>query len=114
MFDGVDYNQDASKPLVSIKDIFSQHVLKYGRHYYTRYDYEGLPNADADRVMSRLTGIIDAFRWSQLPASMHLLRFCYEVVEIQGFKLVKADDFEYYDTVDESVTKHQVCCLLSS
>lgn len=29
---------------------------RYGRNYYTRYDYEGVDTAKADKVMSLLEG----------------------------------------------------------
>jgi len=29
--------------LVTVEDIVRQHWATYGRHYYTRYDYEVLP-----------------------------------------------------------------------
>jgi hypothetical protein len=36
----------AGDKLVSVEDIVRQHWATYGRHYYTRYDYEVLPSFD--------------------------------------------------------------------
>ncbi|GAX23219.1 hypothetical protein FisN_21Hh099 [Fistulifera solaris] len=39
------------QPLVSVRDIVTRHWAKYGRHFYCRYDYEGVDSDDANRVM---------------------------------------------------------------
>jgi phosphoglucomutase len=40
-----------SDPLVSVKDIVTRHWAKYGRHFYCRYDYEGVDSDAANKVM---------------------------------------------------------------
>ena len=35
-------NLEGDNKLVSVEDIVRQHWATYGRHYYTRYDYEVL------------------------------------------------------------------------
>ena len=37
--------------LVSVRDIVNRHWAKYGRHFYCRYDYEGVDSNDAKKVM---------------------------------------------------------------
>jgi phosphoglucomutase len=37
-------NTAEGEPLVGVKDIVSNHWAKYGRHFYCRYDYEGMYN----------------------------------------------------------------------
>jgi phosphoglucomutase len=46
-------NEDAASdaPLVGVKDIVEKHWAKYGRHFYCRYDYEGVDSNDANNVM---------------------------------------------------------------
>jgi phosphoglucomutase len=44
----------AGAPLVSVRDIVRSHWAKYGRHFYCRYDYEGVDSDAANRVMSRV------------------------------------------------------------
>ena len=46
-------NQDASKPLVSLEDIVTDFWSKYGRNYYTRYDYEGVTKERCVRVSAK-------------------------------------------------------------
>ena len=40
--------------LVTVEDIVREHWAKYGRNYYTRYDYEGVDSDKADAVMRHL------------------------------------------------------------
>ena len=37
--------------LVGVKDIVLNHWAKYGRHFYCRYDYEGVDSEAANQVM---------------------------------------------------------------
>jgi phosphoglucomutase len=39
----IDANKDTAEgqPLIQVKDIVMSHWVKYGRHFYCRYDYEG-------------------------------------------------------------------------
>jgi phosphoglucomutase len=43
-----DENQE---PFISVKDIVQKHWLTYGRHFYCRYDYEGVDSDAANQVM---------------------------------------------------------------
>ena len=38
----------------SVAEIVTAHWKKYGRHYYTRHDYEGIDKATAERLMQHL------------------------------------------------------------
>ena len=40
--------------LVTVEQIVQEHWAKYGRNYYTRYDYEGVESDKADAVMKHL------------------------------------------------------------
>ncbi len=42
--------------LVTVEQIVKEHWAKYGRNYYTRYDYEGVESDKADAVMKHLIG----------------------------------------------------------
>ena len=42
---------EGEAPLVGIKNLVERHWEKYGRHFYCRYDYEGVDSADANKVM---------------------------------------------------------------
>ncbi|MEP6835917.1 MAG: alpha-D-glucose phosphate-specific phosphoglucomutase [Gemmatimonas sp.] len=75
----------------SVETIVREHWAKFGRNYYTRYDYEEIPTAAANSVMDRVRS-----RLSQLPGT-----------QIAGHTVVAADDFSYTDPVDGSVSAKQ-------
>lgn len=75
----------------SVEEIVRDHWRDYGRHYYTRHDYEGLDTARAEQVMARI-----GEQLSSLPGQ-----------SLAGMRVTEADDFAYRDPVDGSVTEHQ-------
>ena len=75
----------------SAKEIVAQHWATYGRNYYSRHDYEAVDTDAANRLMDRLRG-----KLGTLPGT-----------SINGMKIVAADDFQYDDPVDGSVSKNQ-------
>jgi phosphoglucomutase len=75
----------------SVKDIVDQHWQTYGRNYYTRHDYEAIPNSDADRLM---TGLND-----KLPNLIGQT--------LDGYEVEYADNFSYLDPVDGSESNNQ-------
>ena len=75
----------------SMKDIVTGHWKIYGRNYYARHDYEGIDSDAANGLMAHLRGQMQGLPGS----SMHRL------------KVASADDFEYLDPVDGSVSKNQ-------
>lgn len=84
--------------LVTVEDIVCQHWATYGRHYYTRYDYENVDAGSAKDLMAHLVKL-----QSSLPEVNKLMKETSpDVTEV-----VKADEFEYKDPVDGSVSKHQ-------
>ncbi|OUS25849.1 alpha-D-glucose phosphate-specific phosphoglucomutase [Gammaproteobacteria bacterium 45_16_T64] len=64
---------------------------KYGRSYYCRYDYEGVPQALADQVMKELKDKLTDLKG----------------VTFGGFEVLDADSFSYVDPVDNSSTHNQ-------
>ena len=46
--------QQMAMQLVTVEEIVKEHWAKYGRNYYTRYDYEGVDSDKADAVMKHL------------------------------------------------------------
>ena len=75
----------------SIEAIVREHWAKYGRNFYSRYDYEGLPTEAANAVMKHLR---DHF------ATLGGKSFGKYVVGT-------CDDFSYTDPVDGSVSNGQ-------
>jgi phosphoglucomutase len=76
---------------LSVQAILEKHWKRFGRHYYTRYDYEEVDKADAEELMSQLER-----KLPQLEGS-----------EPGGMQVGKADNFSYSDPVDGSVSSGQ-------
>jgi phosphoglucomutase len=74
-----------------VRQILSEHWAKFGRSYYQRRDFEKLNAVAASEMMRTLR--------EKLPL-LHEQEFV-------GSKIIQADDFEYKDPVDASVTKNQ-------
>jgi len=81
--------------LVGVKDIVQKHWEKYGRHFYCRYDYEGVDASSANKVM-------DFIRESFVNGDASSM----EIGE-SGIKLTNAVEFSYTDPVDGSKTSKQ-------
>jgi phosphoglucomutase len=75
----------------SVADIVREHWAQYGRDYYSRHDYEGMPLAIGDGIMAHLGGQLNDLMGQALAGSTVRL----------------ADDFSYTDPVDGSVSPHQ-------
>ncbi len=91
-------NSDPSVPLVTVEDIVRNHWSKYGRNYYCRWDFEGMPSVGANNMMDKMRSDI----------STNTGRV------IGKYTISKADDFIYVDPVDGSVTKKQGIRFLMS
>ncbi|KAK9935460.1 hypothetical protein M0R45_022563 [Rubus argutus] len=84
--------------LVTVEDIVRKHWATYGRHYYTRYDYE---NVDAGKAKDLMASLVNL--QSSLPEVNKIVKgICSDVANVVG-----ADEFEYKDSVDGSISKHQ-------
>ncbi|HEX2152098.1 MAG TPA: alpha-D-glucose phosphate-specific phosphoglucomutase, partial [Stellaceae bacterium] len=71
--------------------ILADHWRRYGRNFYARHDFEGLPADAASRLIERLRlGLADLTGR-----------------RIAGFATTAADEFAYTDPVDGSVTERQ-------
>ncbi len=75
----------------SIETIVRAHWARFGRNYYTRYDYEGVPTDAANGVMAHLRT-----QFASLPGTM-----------MAGRTVQTADDFAYLDPVDGSISTNQ-------
>jgi len=75
----------------SVEDIVVEHWVKYGRNFYSRYDYEGLPTEAANDVMQLLRD-----NFSTLTAK-----------QFGKYTINTCDDFSYTDPVDNSISKGQ-------
>lgn len=75
----------------SMETIVRDHWSKFGRNFYSRYDYEGLPTEAASGVMQHLR---DSFTT--------LVGATFGKYSVQS-----CDDFSYVDPVDGSISKSQ-------
>ena len=82
----------------SVEDIVREHWAKYGRNFYSRYDYEGLPTEAANGVMQHLRDSFTALVGRSF--GKYVVQMC--------------DDFSYIDPVDSSISKAQGVRLLFS
>ncbi|XP_022939086.1 phosphoglucomutase, cytoplasmic isoform X1 [Cucurbita moschata] len=87
-----------SGKLVTVEDIVRQHWATYGRHYYTRYDYENVDAGAAKELMANLV---------KLQSSLAEVNGIIKGVRSDVSKVVHGDEFEYKDPVDGSISKHQ-------
>ncbi|OAY72267.1 Phosphoglucomutase, cytoplasmic 1 [Ananas comosus] len=87
-----------NKKLVTVEDIVRQHWSTYGRHYYTRYDYENVDAGAAKDLMANLV---------KIQSSLSDVNKIIKEVQPDVSPVVNADEFEYKDPVDGSISKHQ-------
>ncbi|GHA86097.1 alpha-D-glucose phosphate-specific phosphoglucomutase [Algimonas arctica] len=76
---------------LSVQDILTDHWATYGRHYYSRHDYESVAADKAEDVMARLQGQL-----TTLPGTT-----------LRKETISAADSFTYHDPIDGSVTENQ-------
>ena len=74
-----------------LADVVRDHWATYGRHFYSRHDYEAVDKAAAEGVMQHLRD-----RLASMPGK-----------QAADLTIEKADDFAYVDPVDGSVSEHQ-------
>ncbi|XP_055470149.1 phosphoglucomutase-like protein 5 [Psammomys obesus] len=81
----------------SVEEIVRDHWAKYGRHYYCRFDYEGLEPKATYYIMRDLEALVTdkSFVGQQFAVGSHI------------YSVAKTDSFEYVDPVDGTVTKKQ-------
>ena len=80
----------------SVAEIMAEHWNRFGRHYYSRHDYEAIPSEAAHGLYNRLKA---------MQPSLVGQAFA-------GRQIATADDFAYTDPVDGSLTTGQGLRLL--
>lgn len=75
----------------SVAELMTDHWRHFGRNYYSRHDYEGVPSSGANDLMAELRA-----RLSDLPGQ-----------RAGALVIEAADDFSYKDPVDGSLSKQQ-------
>ncbi|VAX10023.1 Phosphoglucomutase [hydrothermal vent metagenome] len=74
-----------------VREIMLEHWRRFGRHYYSRHDYEEVDSAAAESLMGHLREQL-----SSLPGR-----------QFGDYQLKACDDFCYTDPIDASVSEHQ-------
>ncbi len=82
---------------LSVEALVRRHWARFGRHYYSRHDWEGIPAECADALMADLRKQLVALSGAAVG---------------NGFTVAQADDFAYTDPVDGSVSMRQGVRLL--
>lgn len=75
----------------SVETIVKAHWAEYGRNVYSRHDYETIPTADANSVITHIRNQFETLMGQQL----------------SNYKVKSCDDFEYTDPVDGSISQQQ-------
>eukprot|EP00472_Partenskyella_glossopodia_P004681 CAMPEP_0197525092 /NCGR_PEP_ID=MMETSP1318-20131121/10615_1 /TAXON_ID=552666 /ORGANISM="Partenskyella glossopodia, Strain RCC365" /LENGTH=575 /DNA_ID=CAMNT_0043078259 /DNA_START=61 /DNA_END=1788 /DNA_ORIENTATION=+ len=88
-------NEDTEEgKLVGVEAVTKAHWAKYGRNYYTRYDYEGCSKEAGNVLFEGMRNKIESKDFKVLE-------------DYEQFELKEASEFEYTDPVDGSVAKKQ-------
>jgi len=82
----------------SVGEILRAHWARFGRHYYSRHDYEAVDAAQAADMMDALRARLPELAGQTL----------------DGHHVAQADDFEYSDPVDGSVARRQGIRIIMS
>ena len=85
------WHQILAKRRCSVAEIMAEHWKRYGRHYYSRHDYEAVASEAAHGLYDRLEIMLPSLIGQPFA----------------GRSISAADNFSYTDPVDQSVTKGQ-------
>jgi phosphoglucomutase len=85
--------------IVGIRGLLDDHYKKYGRTFFSRYDYEEVESEPANKMMKQLEELFasSGFVGSELKATS----------SDKLFKVAEAANFSYTDPIDHSVSKNQ-------
>ncbi|KAI9440560.1 phosphoglucomutase [Lactarius indigo] len=91
--------QDKSGKLWGIREILNKHYAKYGRSFFSRYDYEEVPSEGAQKLVDHVNELIKSSSFSgELYTSS---------ATGTSFTVKEAYNFDYTDPIDKSVSKNQ-------
>lgn len=76
----------------SVEQLVRAHWARFGRHYYSRHDWEGIATERADALMAALRAQLPTLAGQQVG---------------EGLVVAQADDFAYLDPVDGSLSSKQ-------
>ena len=79
--------------------VLKDHWSTYGRNFFTRYDYENCQADPCNEMMSELQGFVDD--------KSNVGKVYTATSGDKSFEVSKADNFEYVDPIDKSVSRNQ-------
>ena len=88
--------QILAKRQCSVAEIMADHWKRFGRHYYSRHDYEAVDSTAAHGLYDRLEAMLPSLKGQPFA----------------GGTIQDADNFSYTDPIDNSVTEGQGLRLL--
>ena len=80
-----------AKRRLSVEQITREHWRRYGRHFYSRHDYEGMDGQIAEEIMHDLLDKLPKLAGRR----------------IGEYRVQLSDEFSYTDPVDHSLSEHQ-------
>ncbi|KAF9258938.1 phosphoglucomutase [Marasmius fiardii PR-910] len=92
-------NSQSPNKLLGINDLLQRHYSKYGRSYFSRYDYEEVSSDGAQKLVDALNKHLSESSLIKKEFSSTSTKEKYAVKELSNFS--------YTDPVDKSVSKNQ-------
>ncbi len=92
-------DQDKSGKLWGIREILNRHYAKYGRSFFSRYDYEEVPSEGAQKIVAHIDELIKSSSFSGNVYTSSTTG--------TSFTVATAYNFDYTDPIDKSVSKNQ-------
>ncbi|KAI0255866.1 phosphoglucomutase [Lactifluus subvellereus] len=77
----------------------NRHYAKYGRSFFSRYDYEEVPSEGAQKLVDHVNGLINSSSFSG--------KLYTSSATGTSFTVAGAYNFDYTDPIDKSVSKNQ-------
>ncbi|KAF8269854.1 hypothetical protein EI94DRAFT_1771132 [Lactarius quietus] len=91
--------QDKSGKVWGIREILNRHYAKYGRSFFSRYDYEEVSSEGAHKLVDNVNGLIKSSSFSG--------KLYTSSATGTSFTVANAYNFDYTDPIDKSVSKNQ-------
>ncbi|KAI9208990.1 uncharacterized protein BJ171DRAFT_488056 [Polychytrium aggregatum] len=88
-------NASLTQPDVGLNDILNSHYAKYGRNYFSRYDYEEVESEGANKLITLLRSLVGEHHDSTVGMTFG------------NYTVAECDDFAYTDPIDGSVSTKQ-------
>jgi phosphoglucomutase len=91
--------QGSAPAVIGIKQLLEKHYAKYGRNFFSRYDYEEVSSEGAGKIVDKLNGHISS-------GDLKGKKFTSKSTGTE-FVVKETFNFDYTDPIDHSVSKNQ-------